>query len=35
MRAVEPSGEQSGGNDEEVKLLDMFLARSAEENKRN
>ncbi len=27
MTAVELSGEQSGGKDEEVKLLEMFLAR--------
>ena len=27
VTAVEPSGEQRGGKDEEVKLLDMFLAR--------
>ncbi len=27
MTAVEPSGEESGGKDEEVKLLEMFLAR--------
>ncbi len=27
MTAVEPSGEQRGGKDEDVKLLEMFLAR--------
>ncbi len=27
MTAVDPSGEQSGGKDEEVKLLEMFMTR--------
>ncbi len=27
MTAVEPSGKQRGGKDEEVTLLEMFLAR--------